>query len=206
MKTKHIVCAALCAIVFRVVPETVAQIVDIRQITVTPEAPEPETPARNTASDAEPQEETTTVTTTTVVQQTVTTKSSTPPTTTQPPPEPPARDAAEPKRLVRYFCKAWKDEEYEKMYWAMSKDYRKSQTLEAFTALFENDKQTNGGLKDENIPGKEEEINAETQLTVKLTFRNARVKPRTVKARAVKTPDGFRLTNSGILPVDLENL
>ena len=121
-------------------------------------------------------------------------------------PPPPAKDASEPKRLVRYFCKAWKDEDYKRMYGAMEPKYRKSTTYDKFKKLFEDDAEANDGLSDENISGGEEESGAAVQLSVSLQFKNKRVKPRLVKALVIKTPDGFRLKSSPIIPLDLDDL
>ena len=35
-------------------------------------------------------------------------------------PVPPAEDAAEPERIVHYFCRAWKDWDFKAMYGAMT--------------------------------------------------------------------------------------
>ena len=121
-------------------------------------------------------------------------------------PPPPAKDASEPKRLVRYFCKAWKDEDFKRMYGAMEPKYRKSTTYDKFKRLFEDDAEANDGLSDENISGGEEESGAAVQLLVSLQFKNKRVKPRSVKALVIKTPDGFRLKSSPIIPLDLDDL
>jgi hypothetical protein len=129
-----------------------------------------------------------------------------PPQEPPPPPEPSAQDSSEPKRIVRYFCHAWKDGQYEKMYWAMTPEYRQSTTLEKFSALFEDDKRLNAGLADENIAPEEKQVAADTQLRVTLSYRNTRVKRREVTVRATKTPDGFRIVDSGIIPIDINNL
>lgn len=121
-------------------------------------------------------------------------------------PPPSVKDASEPKRLVRYFCKAWKDEDFKRMYGAMEPKYRKSTTYDKFKKLFEDDAEANDGLSDENISGGEEESGAAVQLSVSLQFKNKRVKPRSVKALVIKTPDGFRLKSSPIIPLDLDDL
>lgn len=121
-------------------------------------------------------------------------------------PPPPAKDASEPKRLVRYFCRAWKDEDYKRMYGAMDPKYRRNTSFEAFQKLFESDAEMNAGLADENIAGGEDEDGASIELLVTLRFKNKRVKPRSVKALVFKTPDGFRLQSSPIIPLDLDDL
>ena len=121
-------------------------------------------------------------------------------------PPPPDKDASEPKRLVRYFCKAWKDEDFKRMYGAMEPKYRKSTTYDKFKKLFEDDAEANDGLSDENISGDEEESGAAVQLSVLLRFKNKRVKPRSAKALVIKTPDGFRLKSSPVIPLDLDDL
>ena len=120
-------------------------------------------------------------------------------------PPPPAKDASEPKRLVRYFCRAWKDEDFKRMYGAMDSKYRKGKSFEQFKKLFEEDAEGNNGLADENIVGGENESGASIQLVVSLRFKNKRVKPREVKALVIKTPDGFRLQGSPIIPLDLDD-
>lgn len=121
-------------------------------------------------------------------------------------PEPPVVEAAEPKRIIRYFCRAWKDEDFKAMYGAMSDSYRNNVTLSEFTSLFKSDIETNGGLKDENIEVPEVPAGATIRLKVQLIFRSTSVKPRTVVAEVIKTPKGYRVAESGILPLDLNQL
>lgn len=120
-------------------------------------------------------------------------------------PPPPAKDASEPKRLVRYFCRAWKDEDFKRMYGAMDPKYRRDTSFVAFQKLFESDAEMNAGLADENIAGGEGEEGASIELSVTLRFKNKRVNPRVVKALVIKTPDGFRMQASPIIPLDLDN-
>ncbi|MGN0846137.1 MAG: hypothetical protein ACI4RA_01980 [Kiritimatiellia bacterium] len=123
-----------------------------------------------------------------------------------PPPEPPAAEAAEPRRLVRYFCKMWKDEDWERLWWAMSPKYRRLVSLKKFTELFTDDAEANGGLKDENILG-EAETNAGIGVTVELTFKFKRAKHRVVKAEVERIPGGqYRIVKSAIIPTDLNDL
>lgn len=123
-----------------------------------------------------------------------------------PPPEPPATDAADPRRLVRYFCRMWKDEEYEAMWWAMTPKYRNAVSLEKFTALFEDDAERTGGLKDENIVLDDVDEGKQYIVTVDLRFNFVRARDRRVKAVLEKTRQGYRIKESGILPVDLNDL
>ncbi|NLX25604.1 MAG: hypothetical protein GXY61_06545 [Lentisphaerae bacterium] len=121
-------------------------------------------------------------------------------------PEPPATDASEPRRIVRYFCRAWKDEDYKAMYGAMDKGYRRGKSFTAFEALFENDKDGNGGLKDENIDKAEAHEGAATVMKVELIYRSKRAKPKKVVAKVIKTPQGYRLIDCGLLPIDFNDL
>lgn len=157
-------------------------------------------PVAEPAADEEPVE---------IVEKTITTvkrkvKEEAPP--PPPPPEPPDAEASEPKRIVRYFCKLWKDEEYEKMWWAMLPSYRQQKSLKAFTKLFEEDKEMTGGLSDENISQDESQDAVDVKLEVMLTFRNKRSKPKKVLAYVRKTPKGYRIVQSGIIPVDWDDL
>ena len=123
-----------------------------------------------------------------------------------PPPEPPAEEAAEPRRLVRYFCKAWKDEDWERMWWAMTPKYRRKVSLKKFTELFTDDAEANGGLKDENIVS-EVETNVGVAVKVTLTFKFRQARPRVVKAEVERIPGGaYRVVDSAIIPVDLNDL
>lgn len=121
-------------------------------------------------------------------------------------PEPPVAEAAEPKRIVRYYCRAWKDENIKAMYGAMTDSYRAKVTLPEFESLIRSDAETNGGLKDENIDIPEVSAGPATRLKVQLIFRSTSVKPRAVIAEVIKTPKGYRILDSGILPIDLNQL
>lgn len=124
-----------------------------------------------------------------------------------PPPEPPAEDAAEPRRLVRYFCRAWKDNDYLRMWWAMSPMYRKQVSLKKFKKLFTSDKETNGGLVDENIIETAKTKDGNEGVKVELIFKFPRAQHRFVMAAAERQTGGaFRLVESPIIPLDLDDL
>ena len=123
-----------------------------------------------------------------------------------PPPEPPAADAAEPRRLVRYFCKAWKDEEWERLWWAMTPKFRKKVSFETFKTRFTDDAELNGGLKDENIADVSK-TNSGVAVKVELLFKFENAKPRVVNAVVERIVGGqYRVTDSAIIPVDLNDL
>lgn len=123
-----------------------------------------------------------------------------------PPPEPPAAEAAEPRRLVRYFCKAWKDQEWERMWWAMNPQYRKKVSLKKFKKLFVDDAEGNGGLMDENVI-EEGKTNAGVGVKVELIFTFKNAKHRVVKAEVQRVPGGqYRLVDSPIIPMDMDDL
>ena len=124
-----------------------------------------------------------------------------------PPPEPPEADAAEPRRLVRYFCKAWKDKDYERMWWAMSPQYRKKVSLKKFRKLFESDAEMNGGLKDENILEEGETRKGNKSVKTELIFKFPKAKHRIVAAEAERQSGGaFRIVESPLIPLDLEDI
>ena len=124
-----------------------------------------------------------------------------------PPPEPPAADSAEPRRLVRYFCKAWKDRDYERLWWTMSKSYRKKVPLKKFKKLFVSDAETNGGLMDENILETAKTRNGDEGVKVELIFKFPKAKHRFVMAVAERQAGGaYRLIESPFIPLDLEDL
>lgn len=124
-----------------------------------------------------------------------------------PPPEPPAAEAAEPRRLVRYFCKAWKDKDWERCWWAMSPQYRKQVALKKFTKLFESDAELNGGLVDENVIEAAKTRDGNEGVKVELMFKFPRAKHRFVMAVAERQPGGaFRIVDSPFIPQDLDDL
>ncbi len=123
-----------------------------------------------------------------------------------PPPEPPAADAAEPRRLVRYFCKAWKDKDYERLWWAMSPQYRNEVSLKKLKKIFESDAEINGGLLDENIIETGKTKDGNEGVKVELIFKYPRAKHRFVMAVAERQPGGaFRIVESPFIPKDLDD-
>ena len=123
-----------------------------------------------------------------------------------PPPEPPEAEAAEPRRLIRYFCKAWKDQDWTRMWWAMSPQYRRKVSLKKFTKLFTEDAEANGGLKDENIVD-EGETNAGVGVKVELVFKFRNARRRVVKAEVQRISGGqYRVVESPFIPMDLNDL
>ena len=124
-----------------------------------------------------------------------------------PPPEPPDADAAEPRRLVRYFCKCWKDEDYNRLWWAMTPQYRKNTPFRKFAKFFAEDKESNGGLVDENIVLSDVELDdGGVQVTVDLRYRFKRVPVKRVKAVVEKKGTVYRVRESGLIPIDLDDL
>ncbi len=124
-----------------------------------------------------------------------------------PPPEPPAADAAEPRRLVRYFCKTWKDKDWERLWWAMSPQYRKNVSLKKFKKLFESDAELNGGLLDENIIETAKTKDGNEGVKLELIFKFPRAQHRFVMAVAERQPGGaFRIVDSPFIPKDLDDL
>lgn len=124
-----------------------------------------------------------------------------------PPPEPPEADAAEPRRLVRYFCKAWKDKDYERMWWAMSAQYRKKVSLKKFKKIFESDAELNGGLKDENILEEGATRKGNKSVKTELIFKFPKAKHRIVAAEAERQTGGaFRIIESPFIPLDLDDI
>ena len=121
--------------------------------------------------------------------------------------EPSVEDAAEPRRLVRYFCKLWKDEDYERMWWVMTPAYRRGTSLEKFVKLFADDRERTGGIVDENIVTDDVERADGTVLVhVDLRYRFKRVGVRRLKAVFEKKKNLYRLRESGIIPLDLDDL
>lgn len=124
-----------------------------------------------------------------------------------PPPEPPRAEAAEPRRLVRYFCKVWKDKDWERLWWAMSPKYRKKVSLKKFTKLFESDAEMNGGLLDENIIETGKSKDGNEAVKVELTFKFPKARHRFVMAVVERQSGGaFRVVESPIIPQDLDDL
>ena len=120
--------------------------------------------------------------------------------------EPPASESAEARRLVRYFCKCWKDGDYLHMWWAMTPQYRLKAKYEEFLAVFADDAKANGGLLDENIGPHEHHDDWGVALDVVLRFRLRRADARRVRAFCEQTKDGYRIGECGLVPLDMRNL
>lgn len=129
-----------------------------------------------------------------------------PPEREDPFPAPPVREAAEPERFLHYYCRCWKDEAFEKMYGALDRSVRRNMPFEVFAGRYTEDAEFNAGLADEQILGKVGDSGGAVTWEVKLKFRSRRAQPRTVRATLKKTPDGYRLMESGLVPVDLDDL
>ena len=123
-----------------------------------------------------------------------------------PPPEPPTAEAADPRRLVRYFCKAWKDQDWERLWWAMEPSYRKKVPLKKFEKIFTDDAEGTGGLRDENILETGKSRKGEWVRT-ELIFNFPRAKHRLINAEVRRIPGGlYRIAESPIIPVDFDDL
>lgn len=121
-------------------------------------------------------------------------------------PPPPASESKDPQRLIHYYCKLWKDQKYKDMYGTLDERTRSAIPFEKFKNRLESDAEFNGGLKDENLIQESSNIGSQVSWKVQLVFRNTRAEPRIVVAQAVHTPDGYRISDSGIIPLDLNDL
>lgn len=124
-----------------------------------------------------------------------------------PPPDPPTADAADARRLVRYFCKCWKDQDWERLWRSMSESYRKKVSLKKFKKLFVEDAETNGGLQDENILQTSETEKGNKGVKVELIFKFPKAQHRIVMAEVEKQSGGqYRIVSSPIIPLDMDDL
>lgn len=121
-------------------------------------------------------------------------------------PDPPVEDSKDAKSIINYFCKFWKGEKYNLMYGAMTLNYRKKVSFKKFNSLLEEDKSGNGGLAGHKTTGKGSFVGATIRLPVTLKFNSKRAKERKVVACVVKSGKGYRVEDSGILPIDLNSL
>lgn len=119
---------------------------------------------------------------------------------------PSAEEIATPKALAEYFCRMWRDENYEAMYYCMSKGYRRKVRFIKFAALFTSDAERTGGLDSGVVVAEYPDNIAGPLLLIDLKFMKKKVPTRRVKALFEKTKDGYRLVDSGILPLDFNNL
>ena len=121
--------------------------------------------------------------------------------------EPPESEAADPKRLLHYFCNKWKDGDYDAMWWSMSLKFRMQTKKEEFVKLFAADALLNGGLDDEMIEsGSVVYYNQTVSMVVKLTFKYEKIAKRKVKVVMERTKNGWRISDGGIVPIDLTSM
>ncbi len=121
-------------------------------------------------------------------------------------PDPPSREVAEPERFIHYYCTCWKDEDFARMYGLLHTSIRERMAFEKFKARYVEDAEFNAGLKDEAVLEQVKSIGSQVTWRVSLVFQNNRAKPRTATATLKKTRDGYRLMESGLIPVDLDDL
>ncbi len=114
---------------------------------------------------------------------------------------PPTTILGDAKRYVHYFCECWKAGELERMYYAMAPEFRAKVPYATFVKRFEDHRANTGGLSDESIKEDVTEAAQGIELTVTLSFNWRKVPARTVKALIVRTPNGYRLEESGIIPL-----
>ena len=119
---------------------------------------------------------------------------------------PPPEESSDPILLVHYFCRMWKGCDYERMWWAMSPEYRLQVQKKEFVKVFVADKDRNGGLDDGNIEGGATYNRKGATMSVKLSFAFEGASARKAKVHAVQTKDGWRIGDSGIIPVNLDRL
>jgi hypothetical protein len=121
-------------------------------------------------------------------------------------PEPPDSETRDAERLIHYFCRFWKDADYLPMYGALHSDARTQLPYDEFVERLEQDSSFNGGLKDERILMKVEDLGFAERWRVELILKSTRSAPRRVEVMVVRTPRGYRLMDSGIVPLDLSKL
>ena len=121
-------------------------------------------------------------------------------------PVPPISKSNDSKRLVTYFCNAWKHGKFDVMYGCMAQAYRSSISLKEFKKLFMDDSTKTGGLKNVKIIETRHDLGHEIHFFVALSFVNNRTEVRDIIAKVRRTPSGWRILKSGILPVDLSKL
>ncbi len=114
---------------------------------------------------------------------------------------PPEDVAQAADTLATYFCEQWSAVHYEAMYYAMTPAYRKRVSFKAFIKRFEADMELTGGLKSARVQGEVVTQGKYTHVPLTLTFHGQNTQPRTVKALAERTPEGFRLADSGLIPL-----
>lgn len=113
---------------------------------------------------------------------------------------PPAEVAADAKRLVHWFCARWKEEAYERMYYAMAPDFRARVPYATFARRLRDDAALTGGLNDESIREEVEPAARGVRVTVTLRFNWPKAGSRTAHAELVRVKEGFRVAESGLVP------
>lgn len=121
-------------------------------------------------------------------------------------PDPPPREVGEPERFIHYYCRCWKDEAFAKMYGLLHASLRERLPFKTFKERYIEDAEFNAGLKDEAILEQVKNLGSEVTWRVNLVFQSNRAKPRTVTVTLKKTRGEYRLVESGLIPIDLEDL
>jgi len=121
-------------------------------------------------------------------------------------PEPPIDLVSTPKSLLIYYQDAWEKKDYPAMYGALHDSVRENVSYEQFLSRLKEDAEGNFGLKKFDFKNKIPSNAYKVKTEIVLRFKNERAQPRRVVAELIETPNGYRILDSGIIPIDLGNL
>ena len=111
-----------------------------------------------------------------------------------------------PAETVKYFCELWIKDEFKRMYAVLENSTKKSIGYATFKKRYLSDAETTLGLAGAKILDDGIQSGTQTKVGVELYFRNEKVPVRIITALLRNTAEGYRVLESGLIPIDMDDL
>ena len=122
------------------------------------------------------------------------------------PPTPPDAETQDLFSFLKYYCIAWINENYCVMYGALAAKLQIVMSYDQFKERYLSDAERTGGLSGVLLLDSGSVQGNTLRCKLELHFINERIKPRVVTCALEKTKKGFRLLESGLIPLDLDDM
>ena len=111
-----------------------------------------------------------------------------------------------PADTVKYFCHCWMKDDFKEMYRVLDPAASQAIGFDAFLKRYKSDAETTLGLAGAKLLDEGKGSGSSTQCRVELYFRNERVPARKITALLRSTARGYRVLESGLIPVDMNDM
>jgi hypothetical protein len=111
-----------------------------------------------------------------------------------------------PSETIKYFCQCWIKDDFKAMYGVLDNTVSDAMGFEKFRKRYKSDAETTLGLAGAKLLDDGKESGAATQVRMELYFRNERVPARRITALLRSTAKGYRVLESGLIPMDMGDM